>query len=77
MEHKIVRMKLLQKTVRKARALQEMLNLSNRADAVSRAIEIALEVVKALESGKRVVLVSENGAQEQLVIPDPVEKIDN
>ena len=63
-----VRMRLYPETVDKAEALKELLGSNNTADAVSGALHLALEIVKARVQGKKVVLVSNDGTREEMLI---------
>ncbi len=67
-KHKTVHLGILNATFRKVERLTNMLGARNRTNAIVQAVDIALIVVKAIRSGKTVVIVSRNGEHREQII---------
>ncbi len=67
-EYRTVQFKLLLDTYVKVGELAEMLKSANRADAVARAIDIAVIVVRCIKAGGDVILVHDNERRDRLIV---------
>lgn len=67
---RLVQMRLLNATVEAVDHVKQVLNASNRTDAVVRCIDIARTIIDAIQlDGMTVQLVGRDGTVERLVIP--------